>query len=98
MLILTFLSKRIIFKFVFGIQHDPLSSLLHGIKVETHKYTGYNSLSVSFQLTDLKERHEVVFGVTRSCSGAGQSAELCGRHWRKEERKTELNQTEVNIK
>lgn len=45
-----------------------------------------NSLSVSFQLTDLKEDHEVVFGVTRSGGRASQSAELCGRDWRTEER------------
>lgn len=48
-----------------------------------------NSLSVSFQLTDLKEDHEVIFGVTRSGGGAGQSAELCGRHWGNEEREDE---------
>lgn len=38
-----------------------------------------DSLSVSFQLTDLKEDHEVVFGVTRSCRGASHGAELGGR-------------------
>ncbi len=44
-----------------------------------------DSLSVSFQLADLKEDHEVVLGVTGSCSGASQSAELRGRHCTKEE-------------
>lgn len=44
-----------------------------------------DSLSVSFQLADLKEDHEIVFGVTGSRSGASQSVELGGRHWMNEE-------------
>ena len=48
-----------------------------------------DSLSVSFQLADLKEGHEVVFGVTGSRGGASQGAELRGRHWRKEEQADE---------
>lgn len=37
-------------------------------------------LSIGFQLTDLKEDHEVILGVTGSCRGALHSAELCGWH------------------
>lgn len=37
-------------------------------------------LSISFQLTDLKEDHEVILGVTGTRRGACHSAELCGRH------------------
>lgn len=50
--------------------------------VESQSGNAY-SLSVSFQLADLEEDHEVIFGVTRSCRGASHSAELRGRHWGK---------------
>lgn len=40
----------------------------------------YNSLSIGLQLTDFKEDHEVIFGVTGSSSRASQSVELCGWH------------------
>lgn len=33
-------------------------------------HLGQDSLSISFQLADLKENHQVVFGVTRSRCGA----------------------------
>lgn len=48
--------------------------------------SGYNDikrgglLSIGFQLTDLKENHEVILGVTGSCRGTRHSAELCGWH------------------
>ena len=51
----------------------------YGTKMAT-QLPRYDSLAVGLQLADLKEDHEVVFGVTWSRSGASQSAELCGRH------------------
>lgn len=57
-----------------------------------------DSLSIRFQLADLKEDHEVILGVTGSCRGASHSAELCGRHWgeKRQEEMSEPDQTGMN--
>lgn len=42
------------------------------------------SLSISFKLTDLKERHEVVFAVAWSSRRAGHRAQFGGWHYQRE--------------